>query len=63
MKLIRYHLPTIVKHALAPKNDFGKPSCNDDDCDDNYDDDDIDDYDGCGYDDRNCFTGMIDHAR
>ena len=23
MKLIRYHLPTIVKHVLAPKNDFG----------------------------------------
>ena len=23
IKLIRYHLPTIVKHVLAPKNDFG----------------------------------------
>ena len=25
IKLIRYHLPTIVKHVLAPKNDFGIP--------------------------------------
>ena len=23
MKLIKCHLPTIVKHVLAPKNDFG----------------------------------------
>ena len=23
MKLTRYHLPTVVKHVLAPKNDFG----------------------------------------
>ena len=22
MKLIRYHLPTLVKHVLAPKNDM-----------------------------------------
>ena len=25
MKLIRYHLPTIVKHVLVPKNDLGIP--------------------------------------
>ena len=25
IKLIRYHLPTIVKHVLAPKNDVGIP--------------------------------------
>ena len=25
VKLIKYHLPTIVKHILAPKNDFGIP--------------------------------------
>ena len=23
IELIRYHLPTFVKHDLAPKNDFG----------------------------------------
>ena len=25
IKLIRYHLPAIEKHVLAPKNDFGIP--------------------------------------
>ena len=25
MELIRYHLPTFVKHVLAPKNEFGMP--------------------------------------
>ena len=25
IKLIRYHLPPIVKHVLAPQNDFGMP--------------------------------------
>ena len=25
IELIRYHLPTIVKHVLAPKNEFGTP--------------------------------------
>ena len=25
MELIRYHLPTFVKHVLAPKNEFGIP--------------------------------------
>merc|ERR1711951_286548 len=25
IKLIRYHLPLIVKHVLAPQNDFGMP--------------------------------------
>ena len=25
IKLIRYHLPPLVKHVLAPQNDFGMP--------------------------------------
>ena len=28
IKLITYHLPHIVKHVLAPQNDFGMPKIN-----------------------------------